>query len=110
MLVTVTQSDIRKGHRYSATACPVARAITRAVGKFITRAIGKSYASKAVSVSPDTVVIPDLSVFSLPRSAQRFIASYDSPKHSPKHKRVAPFRFILPLEVPGAYRFQRRGF
>ncbi len=81
MIVEVTQEDIKRGAPRSERACPIALALRRA-------------GFEDVEVMPDLVLADGRTsgrVYSLPRSAQRFIHRLDWGDP------VKPFRFRLVL-------------
>lgn len=82
IFIQVKQEHINRGQRHTATACPIALAISEQLG---TEAIvGPEFAN---------VVLSDLELqrFRLPRSAVRFIRRFD------QGEPVAPFRFRAPV-------------
>lgn len=87
MRIRVTAEDIRLGCRYAGTACPVARAIGRAIRE-------ANLGDISVNVCPDQIRLwpaftGEYTLYEIPYAARNFIMKFD-------HGRpVKPFEFEL---------------
>ena len=92
-LISVTETDIRKGVKGESKKCPIARALKRETGKVATVLDKRAYLRDP---SKDSYEEGNEIKIELPRSCERFITKFDNEKV--KKSSLSPFRFWAEYE------------